>query len=269
MDSKLNQLQTLLPAGLLVDGEWLRARGYYSSLVAKYVSRGWLEQPTRGAYRRAGVAPARDAAPWQTVVVSLQQLRPPLLLLGGRTALELQGYGHYLTPRGSAEVHLYGAGTPPVWARRLLAPALVFHRARLFAHDPLLQTDPDPAALALHVTRPDRDGLTGLLQVSTPERAMLEVLDAVPQTASFHEADTLVESLSTLSPRRLSALLADCKSVKVKRLALWFADRQGHAWAKRLDRDGIDLGVGNRVLEPSGRLDRTYRITVPREMEAT
>jgi hypothetical protein len=38
------------------------------------------------------------------------------------------------------------------------------------------------------------------------------------------------------------------------------------AWAKRLDRADIDLGQGNRVLAPGGRLDRTYKITVPREM---
>ena len=81
-------------------------------------------------------------------------------------------------------------------------------------------------------------------------------------------ADKLMEGLTTLSPRRLSALLAACRSVKVKRLALWFADRHGHAWAKPLDRTRVDLGVGNRVLEPGGRLDRTYQITVPREMEA-
>jgi hypothetical protein len=268
MDNKLNQLQSLLPDGLLVGAEWLQRHGYYSSLVAKYVKGGWLEQPTRGAYRRAGAAPPGTAEPWQTVVLSLQRLRPPLPLVGGRSALEAQGYGHYLSPRGLVEVHLYGAGPPPSWARRLLGEALVFHRARLFDDDPILLADPPKAELDLHVARPHRDGLTGLLQVSTAERAMLEVLDGVPQAASFHEADKLMEGLTTLSPRRLSALLVACRSVKVKRLALWFADRHGHAWAKPLDRTRVDLGVGNRVLEPGGRLDRTYQITVPREMEA-
>ncbi|MGC1304044.1 MAG: type IV toxin-antitoxin system AbiEi family antitoxin domain-containing protein [Caulobacteraceae bacterium] len=272
MDSKLNLLQTLLPAGLLVDAEWLSARGYYSSLVAKYVKRGWLDQPTRGAYRRAGAAPVRDGVgrdgeDWPTVVLSLQRLRPPLLVVGGRTALELSGYGHYLAPTGPQELHLYGAAPPPVWARRLLGPRLVFHRARLFAQDPVLDLSPDPKHLAEHVRHPDQEGVIGLLQMATPERALLELLDEVPQAASFHEADKLVEGLTTLSPRRLTDLLAACRSVKVKRLALWFADRHALAWAKRLDRDRVDLGQGNRVLVPGGRLDRTYKITVPREME--
>ncbi|MBB3892842.1 hypothetical protein GGQ61_003580 [Phenylobacterium haematophilum] len=266
MDSKLNQLQSLLPAGLLVDGGWLSRHGYYSSLVAKYVRGGWLEQPTRGAYRRAGVAPGGGEDDWATVVVSLQRLAPPLYAVGGRTALELLGFTHYLAAGGPQELNLYGARPPPVWARRLIGPRLAFHRARLFEADPLLATDPSPEALALHLRHPDQDGMAGLLQVSTAERAFLELLDAVPQAASFHEADALVEGLTTLSPLRLSALLAACRSVKVKRLALWFADRHDMAWAKRLDRGRIDLGQGKRVLAPGGRLDRTYRITVPRDL---
>jgi len=265
LDKKLNQLQTLLPAGLLVDGAWLQRHGYYSSLVAKYVRNGWLEQPTRGAYRRAGAAPGRGGDDWATVVVSLQRLASPTYAVGGRTALELLGFAHYLAS-GPREIHLYGAKPPPIWAQRLLGDQLAFHRERLFDPDPLLEPESGPAALAQHLRHPDQEGVIGLLQVSTAERAFLELLDQVPQSASFHEADSLVEGLTNLSPRRLSALLTACRSVKVKRLALWFADRHDMAWAKRLDRAAIDLGQGNRVLAPGGRLDRTYRITVPREM---
>ncbi len=42
----------------------------------------------------------------------------------------------------------------------------------------------------------------------------------------------------------MSRLLRECRSVKVKRLFLWFADRHRHAWRDRLDRNGIDLGSG-------------------------
>jgi hypothetical protein len=268
MDGKLNQLHDLLPAGLLVDAEWLQRHGYYSSLVAKYVKGRWLEQPTRGAYRRTGASLGGDAVDWQTVVLSLQRLRPALPLVGGRTALVAQGYGHGLHPSGSAQIHLYAGHPPPSWARRLLGEALVFHRARLFESDPVLLTEPSRAQLEFHVAHPARDGVAGLLQVSTLERATLEVLAGVPQVVSFSEADKLVSGLESLSPRRLSFLLAACRSVKVKRLALWFADRHGHAWAQRLNRERIDLGLGKRMLQPGGRLDRAYQITVPREIDA-
>ena len=58
------------------------------------------------------------------------------------------------------------------------------------------------------------------------------------------------------------------KSVKVRRLALWFADRHTQAWRERLHRDRIDLGTGNRALVPNGRLDPTYLITYPRSLDA-
>lgn len=106
------------------------------------------------------------------------------------------------------------------------------------------------------------------MRQSTPERAILELLDELPDHESFDQADQLMGALATLSPRRLQRLLEDCVSVKVKRLFFYFADRHGHAWLKALDRDAIDLGSGNRVLAKGGRLDPTYKITVPRSLDA-
>ena len=104
--------------------------------------------------------------------------------------------------------------------------------------------------------------------MSAPERAILELLDEVPQRETFHQADMLMEGLRNLSPRRLLKLLADCRSVKVKRLFLWFAERHNHAWLKKLDRSGIDLGQGKRMLVRGGKLDPKYNITVPEDLDA-
>ena len=265
MDGKLNRLQALLPAGLLVDAGWLSDRGYYSSLVAKYVSSGWLEQPTRGAYRRAGTTLGDGADDWVGVVLSLQRLRPPPPLLGGRTALEALGVALPRPPE-TADLHLYGRTPPPLWARRLLGDRLAFHRARLFADDPALGAQARPDRDGFHLRRPDREGAAGQVLVSTAERAFLELLDEVPKSEGFEAVDGLMPGLAMLDPARLSALLTGCRSVKVKRLALWFADRHGAPWAAQLERHAIDLGQGNRVLVPGGRLDKAYRITVPREL---
>ena len=78
----------------------------------------------------------------------------------------------------------------------------------------------------------------------------------------------LMEGLRNLSPRRLQELLADCRSVKVKRLFLWFAERHNHAWLKKLDRSVIDLGHGKRMLVRGGKLDTKYNITVPGDLDA-
>lgn len=97
---------------------------------------------------------------------------------------------------------------------------------------------------------------------------MLELLDELPDHEGFEAVDKVFEGLANLSPRRLQLLLQDCKSVKVKRLFFFFADRHQHAWLKRLDRDPIGLGSGNRMLVRGGRLDPTYRITVPETLDA-
>jgi len=105
------------------------------------------------------------------------------------------------------------------------------------------------------------------LTVAAPERAILELFDELPDHESFHQADMLMEGLSDLAPRRLQTMLTRCRSVKVKRLFFFFADRHQHAWLKHLDRATIDLGSGKRMLVKEGRLDQTYQITVPKDLD--
>jgi hypothetical protein len=104
--------------------------------------------------------------------------------------------------------------------------------------------------------------------VSSPELAILELLDEIPQRETFHQADVLMEGLRNLRPRRLHTLLVACSSVKVKRLFLWFAERHQHAWLKKLDRKDIDLGHGKPMLARGGKLDPTFNITVPESIDA-
>ncbi|UWU78308.1 type IV toxin-antitoxin system AbiEi family antitoxin domain-containing protein [Bradyrhizobium huanghuaihaiense] len=56
------------------------------------------------------------------------------------------------------------------------------------------------------------------------------ILDERPKHESFHQADMLMQRLANLSPRRLQKLLTECRSVKVKRLFFFFADRHQPAW---------------------------------------
>jgi hypothetical protein len=101
------------------------------------------------------------------------------------------------------------------------------------------------------------------LRVASAERAAIEMMEDVPQGLSFEHADTIFEGLATLRPKLVSKLLAECASVRAKRLFLFFTDRHDHGWAKHIDRDAVDLGRGKRQLVAGGRLDATYQITVP------
>jgi hypothetical protein len=277
---KLNHLERLLPEGLLVDSAWLTAAGYSNSLRAQYVAAGWLERPVHRVYRR----PPRGPLSWQQAVISLQTLLGYRLVVGGRTALELQGYAHYV-PTVARAVHLYGSARPPSWVDKLpTEERFVYHNST-----PLFGNDLD----AVNFPAPDQvDGAHGggaqgdtsystydagtrtipwgqwdwPLIVSAPERAVLELLDELPDHESFHQVDVLMEGLSDLSPRRLQTLLSRCRNVKVNRLFFFFAHRHQHAWLKHVHQTGIELGSGKRMLVRGGHMDPTYQITVPRDL---
>ncbi len=273
---KLNWLERHLPEGLIVDAVWLAKHGYSTSLRSQYVKAGWLVQPVRQVYRRR-----RGSLVWQRVVISLQTLLGYPLAVGGRTALELQGYAHYLT-RETREVHLFGPKRPPAWLSKLpLDEQFFYHNShRLFRNDPITRaptnvsrnTEKDTAAGADSVHGSLTAQLWGRgdwpLTLSTPERAVLELLDELPERESFHQVDMLFEGMANLSPRRLQKLLVDCRSIKVKRLFFFFADRHQHAWLKRLDKKAVAFGDGKRMLVKGGRLDKDYQITVPENLNA-
>lgn len=266
-----------MPEGLLVDAAWMERHGYSSSLRSQYVSAGWLEQPARGTFKRPW-----GPLSWQQVVISLQVLLQQPLIVGGRTALDLQGFSHYVSAQGPQTIHLYGREPPPGWLNKLpLKETFQFHKSQtLFKSDPVkkgltslawdVETNVGSSNDSLHgtLTRLPWGQWNWPLTVSTPERALFELLDELPNHESFHQVDMLVEGLRTLSPRRLEKLLADCRSIKVKRLFFFFADRHQHAWLKRLDRAKVDLGTGKRMLVKGGRLDPVYQITVPDDLYA-
>ena len=276
--SKLNWLQHNLPDGLVVDAAWLHQKGFSSALRSKYVRHGWIEQVSRAVYRRP---PARLATPgeeqglrWQNVVVSLQTLLACRVAVGGRSAIEQQGFAHYLASSSPREVHLYGEEALPGWVSKLrLDTRFVFHNANRLFKEGSDRRGRLPTAAG---SKSARGGFIRQpwghpewpITMSALERAILELLDEVPQRETFHQADMLMEGLRNLSPRRLQKLLADCRSVKVKRLFLWFAERHNHAWLKKLDRRGIDLGRGKRMLVRGGKLDPKYNITVPGDLDA-
>ena len=274
MEGKLHRLERSLPEGLIVDAAWLSQHGYSTSLRSQYVTAGWLQQPTRQVYRRP-----RGSLGWQQVVISLQTLLEYPLVVGGRTALEVQGYAHYLAHE-TKEVHLYGSQRPPAWLNKLQGEArfLYHNEQRLFTTNSAKRTlanlswnsktnqDSTTDSLDYGLTVQSWGQWNWPLTLSTPERAVLELLDELPGRESFHQVEMLIEGLPNLSPHRLQKLLADCRNVKVKRLFFFFADRHQHAWAKRIKKNAIDLGKGKRMLVKGGKFNSTYQITVPEDL---
>ena len=270
---KLNRLEQLLPEGLLVDASWMEKHGYSRALRSQYVANGWLVQPVRSTYCRP-----RGPLSWEQVVISLQTLLHYPVSVGGRTALDQQGYTHYLYHQ-QLPVHLYTDAKLPAWLSKLPnMPELIIHnRSRLL---PEVFDYRDLLTLKIDYAKEPKLSLPGSLKIdpwgqwhwplviSTPERAILEVIDDLPKHISFDMVDKYMEGLPILRPRQMQSLLEETRSIKVKRLFFYFADRHRAQWLDRIDRARIDLGKGKRMIAKGGKLDPKYQITVPEEMDA-
>jgi hypothetical protein len=243
---KVNKLLQAWPPGTVAIHPWLEEQGVSRKLAEQYRKRGWIDAIGRGAFVRRG-----DKVEWPGAVYAMQKSGGKRIHPGGRSALELHGLDHFLRLGKRAPLHLYGAPGErlPTWFRQ---------------HD----WDRDVQFTATSLFRRDlfvtpRSFGSFAIEVSAPERAILEYLDGLQAQTSFEEARELVEGLTTLRPEPLQALLQACTSVKVKRLFLYLADLAGHPWRAKLKEKRIDLGSGNRLLVRGGKLHPKYRITVP------
>lgn len=245
--TKLSELLSKWPKGVVATLPWLQQHGVSRDLVKKYQRSGWVRRIQHGAYGRLN-----DVVVWAGGLNSIQyQLELPVHL-GAKRALELQGYGHYVRMREGGDLHLFGPKRTrlPTWfVRQDWGVKLVFSASDLF-----------PGKMELGLTeRVDGDFP---IRLSAPERAIFEVLEDVPRLQSFGEARQLMAGLTTLRPELVQQLLEACRSVKAKRLFLFLAEEAGHAWVKELNILQLDLGKGKRSIVKGGRFDKRYQITV-------
>ena len=101
------------------------------------------------------------------------------------------------------------------------------------------------------------------LIVSTPERAVLEYLNLVPNHFSFEQAQFLIEGMMKLRPALLQLLLEHCTSIKAKRLFLVLAEHEGHPWWSELNVKKLVLGKSNLTIGKGGYYYPHYHISLP------
>ncbi|MBF9052072.1 hypothetical protein GTA62_19185 [Roseobacter sp. HKCCD9010] len=259
----LKKVLDAVPSGYLVDAKWLTAHGIAYESFRDYVNRGWLERVYRGVFRRPGPIRAKsNTLDWETCILSLQHIMGHNAHVGGMTALSRQGYDHYLRLGHTAPVWIYGDKNPP-WLGKLPLNATIIQRKRTLFADPKLGVTSDKT-LSVDSTPWDWQ-----LRISTPERAIMEAIEELPDHESFHNLDVVFEGLTTLRPKLLTALLHSCKKIKVRRIFFVFADRHDHSWRKRLDAKAFDFGTGDRALVKGGKIHPQYRIMVPEEFVRT
>jgi hypothetical protein len=196
--------------------EDLAAMGISADLAVHYVRAGWLTRLARGVFCRPNDPPALHSS------LLLLQRRLEGLHVGGKSALDWYGLRQYVAQQPVLQLYGWAAGRLPAWFTDRF-PA-EYHRKRLF--------DERPEAL-LHVGPFEQR--TGAPQVSTPERALLELLSEVGVRQSLEEAGELVESTYSLRADVLRELLERCTSVKTVRLCLLLGQKGSLPWISKLD----------------------------------
>jgi hypothetical protein len=249
--NKLNDVIIKMPPGTVLTLTWLKQHGVSSKLAWWYVQSHWLERIGNEAYKKYG-----DKVGWVGALSALQnQLHLPLHI-GAKTALELLGQAHFIPMQGIKRVALFSSSNAkvPLWFRdpQQWGVECNIYQTSLFRED-------DPL---LGIINKPIDGINVFL--SSPERAALEVLHLVPNKQSFEEAFKLIETLSQLRPYLVQGLLDKCKSIKVKRLFLYLAEKFQHPWLSKVDLSKVNLGHGNRVIGEGGNYDSKYQLSLPK-----
>lgn len=234
--------------GSLVTSTWLEEKGVSRSLQKYYLRSGWLEAFGRGAYKKPG-----DKISWQGAIAAIQQQTDLAVHIGAGSALAIQGFSHYLRLNQDS-LYLF---TPhkkslPKWFMGANWDFKVHHKQTEFLpHD-------------LGLTSFNEGNNT--LNISSPEKAILECLYLAPKHLDLVECYQIMEGLVNLKPKLLSELLVACSSVQVKRLFLYMAEKAKHQWMNFVKTGKIKLGSGNRMLTKNGIYVSKYQLSIPKEL---
>ena len=249
--TKINRLINGWPRGTVMTQAYLTDKGYDAFLMRRYREGQWVRSAGSGAY-----AMWNDKLEWQGALYTLQQQLSLDVHVGGRSAIELLGGGHYARFREDA---LYLFAPPktvvPKWFLQLdIGREIVLKKTSLLPFD-MRQSFTEIKHRDFSV------------RASSLERAALEMLYFVPAQQGFDEAVKIMDNMMNLRPSLMQELLEKCGSVKVKRLLLYMAEKNQLPWLEHIERDRIGLGEGKRRIVKDGVLDKKYLITVPKEEE--
>jgi hypothetical protein len=246
--SKLQNMLDCWPSTGVVNQAWLREHGVSYGLANHYVKSGWLQRLSPGVFKRPS-----DTLTWQGALAALQTLTPLDIHVGGLTALNNEGFGHYAR-LGGETLFLFGqkGTTLPKW-----------YKAQTWAQEmSYTQSEFLPPKLGVRLSTYDRIEL----QSSSPERAILEALHASPKAVSLLEIYDIMDGMRNLRPNLMASLLQSCASYKVKRLFAFMARKLALPIITEVDLDALNYGTGVRAIVAGGVYDADSKLMLPRDL---
>lgn len=245
---KLKYLLQNWPKGTVAVDSWLKTIGVYKELKRTYKKNQWVKTIGRGA-----IAKTEDQVEWPGGLYAIQEQLKYNIHVGGKTALEMQGYAHYVRMK-ETKIFLYSSTKSrlPIWFSKYgWGVEICFCNTKFL-----------PPEIGISTKNFENFSL----KISSPERAILELLHYVPSQQSVEEAHLIMQGLIGLRPFLMQELLERSTSIKVNRLALFFGDFLNHPWFKKIDPSKIRLGSGVRQITKAGHYNAKYQIYIPREI---
>ena len=243
----MNLLSIHVPGTVLL-ASWLEKNGFSRELHKYYLKSGWLESYGVGAFKRPN-----ENVQWTGALNSIQRQTELPVHAGGLTSISLQGLSHYVRME-RAPLYLFSPqyiNLPKWFLDQEWSDQIIHVKTKYLPADPGLFDF-------------SRDGMK--LQISSPERAILECLYLTPNRFDMMECYQILEGLANLRPKILQELLENCNSIKIKRLFLFMASKAKHQWLEFVDQTRIELGTGDRVIVKGGVYISKYRISIPKEL---
>lgn len=235
-----------LPKGVVVTDPLLRNLGISKDLKHNYIRHHWLKSIGYGAVIKIG-----EEIDWRGGISALQNQLKLLVHIGGKTALDIKGVSHFVRFDMTKILLFADKNTNiPKWFQDYeWKVKMEFIRGKIFSNQ-------------IGIEQVEVDGIK--LNISSVERAIMELLYFIPDQQSFEEAKLIMENLISLRPKLIQTLLENCCSIKVKRIFLYLAENLNHPWFRRLNVSKINLGKGKRCIVKNGSFKGKYQITVPR-----
>jgi hypothetical protein len=247
--SKINQILLKWIPGDVHGLSWMKERGIQQRLAYKYFESKVLHKIGPGIFSKA-----QDKIEWIGIVRLLQEELKLPVHVSGKSALELQGHGHYAALNTQPEINLisYESKSYPRWIKKTEKDfELKFTSSNTFPHEEFL-------------TVYEERGIK--IKISSRELAILEYIESMDLAFSLETVENYMNSLGTLRPAVLQAVLEKCKSVKAKRVFLYLAEKLSLKFMEELNLEKISLGSGKRVVVKGGELQKKYLITVDRKI---
>src|SRR5437762_2813894 len=167
LGAKLNKFLKHWSRGTVGTSQWMEKNGIYPQLAKVYEKGGWLTRVGHGAFIQSG-----DKVEWPGALFAIQNQSKLPIYPGSKTALQMLGHAHFLPLGKGQAISLFstrGVKLPGWFKQYDWGVQVQYLATKLFSDN----------AGSLGLTEKNLGAFS--ISLSSPERAMMEVLNLVPK----------------------------------------------------------------------------------------